>query len=200
MKFSDKLLKKKAISKAFTLVEIMIVTVILWLVLSVIFSIYFQMQKMKTDIFAKSMLIKNTNALVEKLNIIMKNYTIDYEEYFNRRVVWCDQDNGWTDFTWNVWKDWHCDDFTAYWNENSVDSNTWNNVLYYCMSWSTSSTVKEYPWSDNDCEWNTDWVTWENYIYANDKLENWSWCWSSIWAGKKQSFWEYKYQFWDVKW
>jgi prepilin-type N-terminal cleavage/methylation domain-containing protein len=75
--------------KAFTLIEMIISVTILGLVLSVIIGIYFQMQKLRTDIFAKSILIKNTNLLVEKLNLVMKNYTIDYEEYFNRRIVGC---------------------------------------------------------------------------------------------------------------
>jgi hypothetical protein len=47
------------------------------------------MEKLKTDVFAKTLLIKNTNSLVEKLNILLKNYTIDYEEYFNRKIVGC---------------------------------------------------------------------------------------------------------------
>jgi hypothetical protein len=50
------------------------------------------MLKTKTDIYAKATLVKNTNNVLEKLNIIMKNYTIDYEEYFNRRIVGCDSD------------------------------------------------------------------------------------------------------------
>jgi len=75
--------------KAFTLVELVITVTIFSLILTVAISIYFQMQKLQTDVFAKSLLIKNTNSLVEKLNIVMKNYTIDYEEYFNRKIVGC---------------------------------------------------------------------------------------------------------------
>ena len=73
--------------RAFTLVELLIASVILSIVLTVILQIYFSLLKTRTDIYARSVLVKNTNNVVEKLNIIMKNYTIDYEEYFDRRMV-----------------------------------------------------------------------------------------------------------------
>ena len=77
------------LKKAFTLVEIIITVTIFSLILIVAISIYFQIKKLQVDVFAKSLLIKNTNSLLEKLNVIMKNYTIDYEEYFNRKIVGC---------------------------------------------------------------------------------------------------------------
>ena len=77
------------LKKAFTLVEMIITVTIFSLILIVAISIYFQIKKLQVDVFAKSLLIKNTNSLLEKLNVIMKNYTIDYEEYFNRKIVGC---------------------------------------------------------------------------------------------------------------
>ncbi len=195
--------------KAFTLVEMIIAVTILWLILTTIFSIYFQMQKLRTDIFAKSLLVKNTNSLVEKLNLVIKNYTIDYEEYFNRRMRGCVWDNWWDGFTWNVWTSWYCIDFTYYGNGSSVDSNnTGNHILYYCTSDTSdvSWEPKEQPWN-NDCEGNNwDGVSWQNYIFwqNNSNLDAGSWCrenvgWDWNWDNKIQSFWEYKLQFWDVK-
>ena len=77
------------LKKAFTLVEMIVTVTIFSLILIVAISIYFQIKKLQVDVFAKSLLIKNTNSLLEKLNIVMKNYTIDYEEYFNRKIVGC---------------------------------------------------------------------------------------------------------------
>ncbi len=192
----------KYTKKAFTLIEMIISVTILALILTVVLSIYFTMQKLRTDVFAKSILIKNTNSLIEKVNLIMKNYTIDYEEYFNRRIVWCVWNNWWDDFIWNVWTWWYCKNFTTYWNENSVDSNTWKNIIYYC-----SSKWKEIPQS-HDCEWNNwNWISGINYIIDQDQLNliNWSGCWENVWwtdqgAWKIQSFGEYAAQFWDLKW
>ena len=62
----------KFTKKAFTLIEILIASVILWIVLTVIFQIYFSLLKTRTDIYARSILVKNTNNVVEKLNIIWK--------------------------------------------------------------------------------------------------------------------------------
>ena len=91
------------LKKAFTLVEMIITITIFSLILIVAISIYFQMKRLQVDVFAKSLLIKNTNSLLEKLNVIMKNYTIDYEEYFNRRIVGCNgSDNLGDNFKWNV--------------------------------------------------------------------------------------------------
>jgi len=197
------------ISKAFTLIEMAITVTILALVLTVVISIYFQMQKLRTDIFAKSVLIKNTSSLMEKLNLIMKNYTIDYEEYFNRRIVGCNWDNWGNNFTWNVDNySGYCQNFDGYGNENSIDSETWNNILYYCTSKWTIDYPDERPNWQEDCEGNWPWdgISGSNYIYYQDEnnLISGSGCWENIWwewqgAWKKQSFWQYALQFWDVR-
>ena len=200
----------KFTKKAFTLIEILIASVILWIVLTVIFQIYFSLLKTRTDIYARSILVKNTNNVVEKLNIIMKNYTIDYEEYFDRRMVWCNSD-GWNNFSWDVGTWWYCKKFTDYWNGSSIkkDSsfvNTWDNILYYCSSkWDDSDKQIEFPGKTTDCEWNQwNWITWSAYIYhqSNDNLNAWSGCWENEVSsdGAMQSFGEYKLQFWNVGW
>jgi len=45
------------------------------------------MLDIKIDVTVRTNLVKSTNNFVEKLNIMIKNYTIDYEEYFNRKIV-----------------------------------------------------------------------------------------------------------------
>jgi len=193
--------------KAFTLIELIIVSVILGIVFTVILKIYFSLLETRTDIYAKSILVKNTNNVIEKLNIIMKNYTIDYEEYFDRRMVWCNS-AWWNNFSWDVWTWWYCKRFTNYGNGSSIRKgnnfvNTWNNILYYCSSkWGDGSGLIEYPGSSTDCEWNQN--TWSAYIYhqTSDNLNNGSWCWENEvnTNGSMQSFGEYKLQFWNVLW
>ena len=196
--------------KGFTLVELVVSVTILGLILATVFSIYFQMQKLRTDIFAKSLLVKSTNALVEKINLLMKNYTIDYEEYFNRRITGCSSDNWWDNFTWDVGGSGYCSKFTHYGNGSSENSNTtWSHILYYCTSDTddVNGEPKETPWTEQDCEWNSDdWISWLNYIYGQEEgnLNNGSGCWENVgWDGqgnnKIQSFGEYALQFWDVK-
>jgi len=189
--------------KAFTLIELIIVSVILGIVFTVIIKIYFSLLETKTDIYVKSVLVKNTNNIIEKINIIIKNYTIDYEEYFNRRLVWCDSNWG-NNFSWDVLTWWYCKRFTDYWNGNSI-IDTGNNILYYCTSkWNVGDKQKEKPKQSviYDCEWNSN--TWTNYIYYqdNDNLNNGSWCWENEIGTNKyiQSFGEYKLQFWNVWW
>jgi len=186
--------------KAFTLIEMLIVTVILWIILTIILTIYFKMLDIKTDVTVRSNLVKSTDNLVEKLNIMMKNYTIDYEEYFNRKIVWCNS-NWWSSFSWDVWTGWYCKKFTSYGNWNSIDSslNTWNNILYYCTSHGNWWWTVEKPWN-SDCEWNGS--SGSNYIYDeknSNNLSNGSWCVNSESSPWIESFWEYKLQFWDVK-
>ena len=189
------------LKKWFTLLEMLIVATILGLVFWVVINMYYKLLQTKTDIYVRSILSKNTNLIAERINLIMKNYTIDYEEYFNRRITWCDS-NWWENFTWNVGTNWYCDKFTNYWNGNSVDSNNWNNILYYCSSIDNNRNRKENPWG-TDCEWSaaSNWTTWTDYIYAEDNTATlWSWhgCWRSVWNNKIQSYWEYAVQFWDV--
>lgn len=177
---------------AFTLIEMLVVSVILWSVLTTVLSVYFKITEIKAEVVAKTKITKDTNELAEKINLNMKNYIIDYEEYFNRKQVWCDWD-WWDDFSRDVWGSWYCTKFTHYWNANAVDrENATNNILYYC----TSKANWEEP-GDSDCEWNDgNGASWNNYIYSNTtNLLDWFWC-IKEWL---QSFGQYKLQFWDVK-
>jgi len=140
----------------------------------------------------------------------MKNYTIDYEEYFNRRITGCSSDNGGDNFTWDVGGSGYCTKFTYYGNANSVDPNhPANHVLYYCTSDTSdvSWEPKEQPGTSTDCEGKSwDGISGENYIYGQNEnnLNNGSGCRENVgWDGqgnnKIQSFGEYALQFWDVK-
>ena len=84
--------------------------------------IYSFLIKSNKEIIARQNVIQQWYELLEKLNILMQDYTVDYEEYFNRQMVWCVEWWGtWSNFKWNVWLSWYCTEFTAYGNEK-----------YYC--------------------------------------------------------------------
>lgn len=79
-------MKKK---KAFTVVELVFVILILSLILPLIFGVYTKMHTFKVEIDIKQQLIQQGYDIVERINVLMEDYTIDYEEYFNRKMVGC---------------------------------------------------------------------------------------------------------------
>lgn len=160
--------------KWFTLLEIVVAILGFSLLMMIVFGIFQKFITLKYNAQARGNLIEVSYFTFEKLNLLIKDYTIDYEEYFNRRNVWCDswyQNN----FTWNVGANWYCDNFTAYGNNTTLGSTTGNFLLYYCSSTGTETTP--------------------NYVFQNLNLANWSGCNRTGY----QSFGEYKQQFWDMK-
>lgn len=156
--------------KAFTLIEVIISITIFFIILVVVISLYTKMIRLKYNIQARQSLIQNSYDAMEKANLLLKDYTIDYEEYFNRRNVWCSTGNGWPSFTRVVGTWWYCSNFSAYGNANHDTASHW---LYYCSSAN--------PGDPN--------VVW------NSQVQQWSGCAQT----GKQSFGEYFRQFQDVR-
>lgn len=157
--------------KAFTLVEVIISITIFFILLVIIIGLYTKMMRLRYNIQARQSLIQNSYDAMEKINLLLKDYTIDYEEYFNRRNVWCSGNNAWLGFTWNVNISWHCNQFGF--AGNSSYENTGIHLMYYCSS---------LP------------AVWSNVIWASD-VQQGDGC---VQTGQ-QSFWEYYRQFRDVK-
>lgn len=108
-------------------------------------AIYSFMIKSNREFTWRQTTIQQWYEFFEKLNILMQDYTIDYEEYYNRQMVWCVNSwwlLTWNDFKWNIWASGYCTEFTAYWNQNSTEKmtsefvqiNTWYHDIYYCSS------------------------------------------------------------------
>lgn len=174
----------------FTLIELLYVTIILWLLIPAITWVYSFLIKSNRDIAARQSVIQQGYEFFEKLNILMQDYTIDYEEYYNRQMVGCVwTSKRWSNFEWNIWTSWYCTNFTAYWNENStgrrgMSSEDWMaftdyHDIYYC------SSIKA-----QDQQWNP------IVVKNNCTNSNSSCCWA-YWT--KQSFWQYQNLFTDVK-
>lgn len=88
--------------KAFTLLEVIVSITIFFVLLVVIIGLYTRMVRLKYNIEARQSLIQNSYDAMEKINVLLKDYTIDYEEYFNRRNVGCNGNNAGENFTRNV--------------------------------------------------------------------------------------------------
>lgn len=122
---------------------------------------------MKTDIEARQVLIKNTYDAVEKINVMLQDYTIDYEEYFNRGMVGCNVWQAWNilrweNFIWNIKSQWYCTKPTLFGNGIPLlDGYTYvtygggtdkaRHKLYACSSLLWSNEIR---WPKSN--WNTD--------------------------------------------
>jgi Tfp pilus assembly protein PilV len=80
--------KKKVLG--FTLLEVIIAITSFIVLLVAIINIYTKMMKLKYNIQARTNITQDAYFVVEKINLLLKDYTIDYEEYFNRKNVGCD--------------------------------------------------------------------------------------------------------------
>ncbi len=167
--------------KSFTLVEVLTVTVMVWMIFLLVMNLYTRMMRVRIDAEAKQSLIQNSYNLLEKLNVMMKDYTIDYEEYFNRRIVWCSWTiDLWNNFSWNIWTWWHCSNFTHYGNVDRQYPEWW---LYYCSNKDLTPTAPNNVHST---------------LSDNQNVHLWSWCWNQVWFWdnwEPQAFGEYKWQF-----
>lgn len=124
--------------KAFTLIEVIVAMTIFFILLVVIVSLYTKMLRLKYNIQARQSLIQNSYDAMEKINLLLKDYTIDYEEYFNRRNVGCSSNNAWLGFTRDVGTGGYCNNFSAAGNSSSTTAGI--HSIYYCSSLNPGDT------------------------------------------------------------
>ena len=102
---------------------------------------------------------------------------------------------GWwtgSSFTWNTWTTWHCTEFTAYGNHNSIDnSSSGNHNIYYCTTGSEQNNKNPKVFNSN-C-----WKIWSQKSYGQyealftnvkgDTDRDWNPVWDSddenLWSG-----------------
>jgi Tfp pilus assembly protein PilE len=75
--------------KSFTLIEIILAITGFFLLMVIVMNAFLGIVKLRYNFQARAQLIENSYYAMEKLNLILRNYTIDYEEYFNRWHVGC---------------------------------------------------------------------------------------------------------------
>jgi type II secretory pathway pseudopilin PulG len=178
--------------KSFTLLEIIFALVIFSLIFWMLFTLFLRMLRSKTDIDARQMVITATYELVEDINSRIQNYTIDYEEYFNRRMVGCAPWTAMNNFAWNTWiQNWYCPLWTTYGNSTPLVatqtyvSNEREHKIYYCSSEATlplfgaTSVRMQYSWWALTVQWAWSCAVnlfsiYSNASYNANYVANWS--------------------------
>ncbi|MEI6426359.1 MAG: hypothetical protein WCO66_03330 [Candidatus Absconditabacteria bacterium] len=161
--------------KGLTLLEIIIATTLFFVIMVSILNAYTGVLKFKYIFQAKANMLETTYYMMEKVNVLIKDYTIDYDEYFNRSRVGCDSGYQ-TGFVWDVGANGYCDNFTFYGNGNSYSASSLTGYgLYFC----SSST---------------------GYFVNNEKVIDTLGTFSTgCLSPGYQSFGQYAYQFYDMK-
>lgn len=174
--------------RSFTIAEMVMALAVFGIIFAAVMTIYTRMINVKREFDARSYLLTSTYTMLEKINILLKDYTIDYEEYFNRRMAGCNSTNYAMMTGWAVGITGNCTRFDGYGNDLPLDSfqnqmganlnyTGWH-VLYYCSNMYTHQ----------------DDVTF-SYSYTNANLQSGVGC---VFANQPQSFGEYRLQFIDV--
>ncbi len=115
--------------KWFTLLEMLITMVIFFMMITVVTTIFIYVYKTKGALEARQTVTKESYFFLEKLQVMSKDYSIDYEEYWNRKNVWCASPQN---DTWNMTG--HCSMMTYYGNKNGIYANPDYHWFYYCSS------------------------------------------------------------------
>lgn len=158
----------------FTLIEIMLGILIFSLIIVWGFQAFASLNIWKVKLMQRVNTEKQNIYFIEKFfEEIKKWWLVDFEEYFNRKVVWTAFSSGHYDLPtwfWNFWEWW--DPWVL-----PIDYWTW---FYYCRSW---------DWLSMTNTWlNIDLWCFNNWNYNNTSN-------SQIW--EPQRYWEYSFQFID---
>jgi hypothetical protein len=194
-------MKKYNISLWFTLIEILVWILIFSFVIISWFQVFFFMYSWKENLSYKIELEKESLYFSEKFfEMIKKWWTIDYEEYFNRKVVWNATYIAWhyDKMTWfgNFWSWW------VTWTNNF-----WDAILYHCLSWNWSSM---WTWGCYDNNFNNYlgnvlwkpqriWQYWDQFIDYNSNSDSDGWDqdwvtnkdWAMVWDEDDEYLWEW---------
>lgn len=159
--------------KAFSLIEIMVWILIVSIVMVSWFEAYTRISFWKINLMENTNIQKDSFYFSEKIFQLIKEWgTIDYEEYFNRSVIWTTFSSWHYDigsWFWNFWRNWVLNT-TTYWD--------W---FYYCVSKDWTPMWNWWCFSD----FNTDRIS---IAGASHNL-------NYIWY--QQRYWQYSYQFID---
>ncbi len=184
---------------AFTLVEVIIWILIVTIIIIGWFQALSSIWIWKVRLIEKTNIEKDSMFFTEKLfDLIKKWWNLDYEEYFNRKVVWITS-SAWhytlETWIWNFWSWW-----------SIITSDYWD-LFYYCRSWNWQSMLSGALNPDLWClDWsfNSYWidVSWKYQRYgqyrfqfidynSNADLDLWDedWNWNIIWDDDDEITW-----------
>ena len=168
--------------KSFTIVEMIVALTVFSLLFAAVMTVYVRMINVKREFDGRRYLLTTTYEMLEKINILMKDYTIDYEEYFNRSMYWCKGTGPMTGRS-VIGTGWSCTRFDWYGNKSpsslsAATQSGWH-VLYRCsnaLNFSDDATF--------------------SYVYSGAILATGGGCALSPYY---QSFGQYRRQFINVK-
>lgn len=163
--------------RGFTLLEVTLVIVISSSILTTLYGIMTLLPKVKNTNDARQNLIQQTNDVIDSFARIFQDYTIDYEEYFNRQMVGCNSNKRGRNFQWSLNASGHCNEFTAYGNENSSRVQT-DELKQHFLSYCSSNGVPGLLNFVNNCQ---------SANLPNDRNLG------------RQSYGQYKWLFWDIR-
>ena len=162
----------------FTLVEVLLVITIASSIITIIYSLLDTLPKVKNFNDARQTLIQQVNDAMDRFSILFQDYTIDYEEYYNRKEVWCNAWWwSWASFTWAVWLSGYCTIPTWYgnhhWSSNnhSISYNWLNETQPPYSYWEYKRRFWDF-WTDTD--WNKIWQKPAQFWDADDR-DLWDW-------------------------
>lgn len=171
----------KTNKKWFTLVEIMLWILIFSIVMTWGFYMLSSLNYWKIKIIEATDITKDTFYFSQKLFEEIKMWwTLDYEEYFNRKVIWTSI-SSWhysvSSWFWNFWQGWavwttnywtwfyYCRSTTAtMWNNwcyntsyNTTSASLWNSpqrFWQYAFQFIDYNSNKNSDWGDENLDWN----------------------------------------------
>lgn len=174
------------------MLELVLSMTIIGLLLPSIFALYTFIMKSNKEIVARQNAIQQWYEFFERLNILMEDYTIDYEEYYNRQMVGCVWDSKrWGNFERNVEEGdaaWNCTGFTAYGNSYTNGSELENGYnIYYCST--TEGNKRGKHKSETECgrywRWQSYWqyaaLFTDAHDYTSDEDDEELWCLLKNW-------------------
>lgn len=199
----------KITKKAFTLIEILVWIVIFSMVIIWWFYALSAVTLWKVKIIEKSDIAKDSYYFTQKLFEDIKSWwTVDYEEYFNRSVVWTQTLswyyqkrswfwnfwtlwNVWSENFWNsfyfcrsennldMWKNWCVSSFNTYWDNSNQPQRFWQySFLFIDFNSNKNDDKSKCGWNSDFWDENCDWN-----IRWDDDDEN-------IWESVKAFSWE----------
>lgn len=176
----------KNLKKWFTLIEIMLWITIFSMIILVWFQALSQINIAKIKLYTETDIEKQAFYFSEKMfGMIKWAWTIDYEEYFNRKVIWDTNFSSWH-FALSTW-------FGNFWSWGNLSTPIYWDSFYYCISW---NWVSMWTWWCYDNNLNNYWASltwtfqrfWEYYYQfidynSNQNWDGWDedWNWSFIW-------------------
>ena len=187
------------IKKGFTLIEMIVVVTLFSIIIIIAFEAMWNISIFRTRLSSRLDIEQDLYYTMETLSSNIKDFwwDIDYEEYFNRQMMWISTGS------------WHYDIFSwfgNYWSGWDLGSNYWS-WLYLCRSWSGAAATMWTWWCANSI-YNNYWgdTTWKpqrfwqyalQFIDFNSNANNdtilWdeNWDWKIAWDDDDENIWQW---------